>query len=40
MRTRSWMYLEWKLRDAGYTVANISYPSLFYPVQELATIAI
>jgi hypothetical protein len=29
MRTRFWVYLEWKLRDAGYTVANISYPSLF-----------
>ena len=32
--------VEWKLTEAGYTVANISYPSLFYPIQELATIAL
>jgi triacylglycerol lipase len=32
--------LEWKLSDAGYAVANVSYPSLAYPIAELAQRAV
>lgn len=36
----SMMALEWALEDAGYTVANVTYPSLLYPIQELAQMAV
>lgn len=32
--------LEWALSDAGYGVVNLSYPSLIYPVDELAESAV
>lgn len=32
--------LQWRLEDAGYSVINLSYPSVDHPVQELATIAV
>ncbi len=28
--------LQWQLSEAGYEVVNLSYPSLFYPIPELA----
>jgi hypothetical protein len=36
----SMMAVEWELGDAGYTVANITYPSLLYPIEELAEMAV
>jgi pimeloyl-ACP methyl ester carboxylesterase len=32
--------VEWALSDAGYTVANVTYPSLLYPIEELAEMAV
>jgi triacylglycerol lipase len=32
--------IEWQLEEAGFWVANESYPSLRYPIPELATIAV
>ena len=32
----SMMPLQWELAEAGYEVVNPSYPSLFYPIPELA----
>lgn len=32
--------LQWALVDAGYHVENISYPSLRYPVEQLAELAV
>jgi triacylglycerol lipase len=36
----SMMAVEWELGDAGYTVANVTYPSLLYPIEELAEMAV
>ena len=36
----SMMAVEWELDEAGYTVANVTYPSLLYPIQELAEMAV
>lgn len=32
--------LQWELEEAGYTVANVTYPSLSYPIEELALMAV
>jgi len=32
--------LQWYLADAGFLVSNPSYPSLSYPIEELATMAV
>jgi len=32
--------LEWGLAEAGFAVVNASYPSLSFPIEELATIAV
>lgn len=32
--------LEWGLADAGFGVVNLTYPSLSYPIQELAEMAV
>ena len=32
--------LEWGLAEAGFSVANVTYPSLSYPIEELATLAV
>jgi triacylglycerol lipase len=32
--------LQWELEEAGYTVANLTYPSLSYPIEELALMAV
>ncbi len=32
----SMKWLEWQLREAGFTTANPTYPSLRYPIEELA----
>ncbi|MBN7797738.1 alpha/beta fold hydrolase [Parahaliea mediterranea] len=32
--------LAWELRRAGYTVANVTYPSLARPIEELAQLAV
>ena len=32
--------LEWGLTEAGFGVANVTYPSLSYPIEELATMAV
>lgn len=36
----SMKYLEWGLSDREFEVVNISYPSLSYPIEELAVIAV
>ncbi len=36
----SMLAVKWKLEEAGYTVASVTYPSLTYPIEELAEIAI
>mgnify|MGYP001818210678 CR=1 FL=1 len=36
----SMMPLQWELSDAGYEVVNLSYPSLFYTIPELAVTAV
>jgi hypothetical protein len=33
-------FLEWNLSSAEFMVANISYPSLSYPIEELAVMAV
>jgi triacylglycerol lipase len=32
--------LQWELADAGYVVVNPTYPSLSYPIEELAVMAV
>lgn len=32
--------VEWELESAGYAVANVTYPSLSYPIEELAVMAV
>ncbi len=32
--------VQWKLESAGFTVANLTYPSLTHPIQELAQLAV
>lgn len=32
--------LQWRLDDAGYFTVNITYPSLTYPIEELAEMAV
>ena len=32
--------LQWGLEEAGYVVANVTYPSLSYPIEELAVMAV
>ncbi|TGD71116.1 alpha/beta hydrolase [Mangrovimicrobium sediminis] len=36
----SMLAVAWRLEDAGYTVANITYPSLTHPIEELAEMAV
>ncbi|MFV8819856.1 esterase/lipase family protein [Haliea sp. E17] len=36
----SMLAVAWKLQDAGYAVANVTYPSLTRPIPELAQIAV
>lgn len=32
--------IEWQLEEEGFTVVNATYPSLSYPIEELATMAV
>jgi triacylglycerol lipase len=32
--------VQWRLEEAGYTTVNITYPSLTYPIEELAEMAV
>ena len=36
----SMLAVAWELDEAGYTVANVTYPSLLYPIEELAQMAV
>ncbi|WP_206613402.1 esterase/lipase family protein [Parahaliea mediterranea] len=36
----SMLDMSWALQRAGYRVENISYPSLFYPIEQVADIAL
>jgi pimeloyl-ACP methyl ester carboxylesterase len=36
----SMLAVQWKLSDAGYQVVNVTYPSLLYPIEGLAAMAV